>query len=153
MTETKEKLITLLQKINGFAIRMLAILMTFVIVWGVGDVVYMLYQRLKDPPFMLLDISDILATFGALLAVLIAVEIFVNITLYLKEKEINVKFVLATALMAIARKVIIFDYKTLEPSYIYASGVVILSLGISYWLIAVKTEHGIIKFKHEEKET
>ena len=34
-------------------------------------------------PFMLLRIEDILATFGAFLAVLIAIEIYTNITLYL----------------------------------------------------------------------
>ena len=85
--------------------------MIIVIVWGLGDVVYVLYQRLMAPPFLLLSISDILATFGAFLAVLIAIEIFINITLYLRTNVIPVRFVVATALMAISRKVIIFDFK------------------------------------------
>ncbi|MFW5811213.1 MAG: phosphate-starvation-inducible PsiE family protein [Thermodesulfobacteriota bacterium] len=37
--------------------------------------------------------------------------------------------------MAIARKVIIFDFKELDPEYIWASGGVILALGITYWLL------------------
>lgn len=46
-----------------------------------------------------------LATFGAFIAVLIAIEILVNITAYLRNDVIQVKIVIATALMAIARKV------------------------------------------------
>lgn len=45
--------------------------------------------------------SDILATFGAFMAVLIAIEIFINIIIYLREDVIHVKIVMATALMAI----------------------------------------------------
>ena len=61
-----------LHKIIPGAFRVLETLMVLVIVWGIGDVIYVLYQRLITPPFILLSISDILATFGAFLAVLIA---------------------------------------------------------------------------------
>ena len=73
---------------------------------GVGDVIMVLYNRLIAPPVFLLTISDILATFGAFLAVLIAIEIFTNITLYIRNDVLPVKLVVATALMAISRKVI-----------------------------------------------
>ena len=120
------------------AVRVLAVLMVFVILWGVLDVVWMLYNRLADDPVFLLDISDILAVFGALLAVLIAIEFFINITLYLREDVFHVKLVVATALMAVARKVIVFDYNELQPDYILATAAVVLSLGITYWLISKK---------------
>lgn len=120
------------------AVRALAVLMVFVIALGVFDVVWMLYARLAEPPFLLLDINDILAVFGAFLAVLIAIEIFVNITLYLREDVIHVKLVVATALMAVARKVIVFDYKELQPEYILATAAVVLALGITYWLVSMK---------------
>jgi len=45
---------------------------------------------------------------------------------------------MATALMAIARKVIIFDFDKVEPQYVYATGVVILALSLGYWLITQK---------------
>ncbi len=120
------------------AVRVLCILMVAVIVWGIGDVIYVLYQRVTEPPFMLLQIDDILATFGAFLAVLIAIEIFINIKMYLSTNVIPVRLVIATALMAIARKVIIFDYGEISPDYIYATAAVILALGVTYWLITKK---------------
>ena len=74
-------------------------------------------------------------TFGAFMVVLIAVEIFQNIILYLRDDVIHVKIVLATALMAIARKVIILDYDELEPMYIFATGVVLVATGVAYWFV------------------
>jgi uncharacterized membrane protein (DUF373 family) len=110
----------------------------FVIIWGIGDVLWILYEKLTTPPYFLLNINDIFATFGAFLAVLIAIEIFVNITLYLRDDVIHVKMVIATALMAIARKVIVLDYATVDPAYVYATGVTVLALGITYWLVVNK---------------
>jgi uncharacterized membrane protein (DUF373 family) len=117
------------------AVRALAILMTGVIVFGVADVVYVLYQRLMAEPRGLLEISDILATFGAFMAVLIAIEIFVNIISYLREDVIHVRIVLATAMMAIARKVIILDYNETSPQYIYATAAVVAAMAVAYWLV------------------
>lgn len=45
------------------------------------------------------------------------------------------RLVVVTALMAIARKVIVFDYKEISPPYIYATAAVILALGVTYWLL------------------
>jgi uncharacterized membrane protein (DUF373 family) len=116
--------------------------MVLVIIWGIGDVIYVLYIKLISPPIFLLNISDILATFGAFLAVLIAIEIFINITLYLRKDVLPVKLVVATALMAIARKVIIFDFKELTPIYILSTAAVVFALGITYWLIStIKEDH------------
>ena len=116
----------------------MALLMVGVIIIGVFDVMYVIYQKIVSPPFLFLTINDLLATFGAFLAVLIAIEIFINITLYIRSDVIPVKLVVATALMAISRKVIVFDFKQLEPEYIAASSLVVLALGVSYWLVDKK---------------
>jgi len=79
--EHKDPLIQFLHLTIRMAVKVLAILMALVIIWGVGDVIYVLYQRLMTPPLYLINISDIFATFGAFLAVLIGIEIFINITI------------------------------------------------------------------------
>lgn len=135
LNNPKEPLVQFLRRIIHFAVRVLAVLMTLVILWGVGDVCYVLYEKLMAPPFMMLTISDILATFGAFMAVLIAIEIFVNIIIYLRDDVIHVKIVVATALMAIARKVIILDYGKISPDYVWATAGVTLAMSIGYWLV------------------
>jgi len=96
------------------------------------------YRQLIAPPFLLLTINDILATFGAFLAVLIAIEIFLNITIYLRDDVIHVKIVIATALMAIARKVIVLDFDSLSAEYVWATAGVVLAMSIGYWLVVVR---------------
>jgi len=135
-TEHSEPLIAFLNKTIRFSVKILAILMVLVIFWGVGDVVYVMYQNLMEPPVMLLSIADIFKTFAAFLAVLIAIEIYQNIVLYLRTDVIPVKLVIATALMAIARKVIILDFKDLSAAYVFAIATTVLALGITYYLIS-----------------
>ena len=134
-----DPLIHRLSIIIRVAVRVLAVIMAFVIVWGVLDVLWVLYERLTAPPFMLLEITDILATFGAFMAVLIAIEIFINIVMYLKDNVIHVNLVIATALMAIARKVIVLDTEHLEPIQVFGIAAVVLALSIGYWLLHDKT--------------
>ncbi|MCG8550890.1 MAG: phosphate-starvation-inducible PsiE family protein, partial [Desulfobacterales bacterium] len=117
-----------------------------VILWGVVDVCWVLYQELISPPRFLLTISDILATFGAFMAVLIAIEIFVNICIYLREDVIHVQIVMATALMAIARKVIILDFNTTSPEYVWAIGFVVFAMSIGYFLVLKSSQSCISMF-------
>jgi uncharacterized membrane protein (DUF373 family) len=137
-----DKVIGFLNRIIRHVARVVAVIMVLVIVWGVADIVYVLHQRLMQPPFMLLEIKDILATFGAFMAVLIAIEIYHNIILYAqdhRDHRLAVEIVLGTALMAISRKVIVFDFKEVAAEHIYGSAAVILALVIGYYLIAVRS--------------
>ncbi len=134
--DDQQGILIMFHKAIRLAITILAFLMVVVIYLGVADVIYVMYQKLvTTAPYYLMTIPDILATFGAFLAVLIAIEIFLNISLYLRSDVIPVKLVVATALMAISRKVIVFDFKNLQPDYVYASAAVVLALGVTYWLI------------------
>lgn len=137
---TDDPMVLALRRLIRLAVRALAVLMVGVIFWGVADVVYVLYQRLLTPPVGFLQISDILATFGAFMAVLIAIEIFHNIVLYLRSEVIHIKIVLATALMAVARKVIVLDFKEINELFVFGTAAVVLSLGVVYWLVVVRTE-------------
>ena len=136
--DDKDPYIRLLNKVIRWGVKVLALFMVVIILWGIFDVIWILVKKLSEPPFFVLKVSDILLLFGAILVVLIAIEIFFNITLYLREDVIHVRLVVATALMAIARKVIVLDYKELGPHYIYATGAVVLALGITYWLLREK---------------
>lgn len=142
-TALNDPLIKCLHRIIRFAVRVLAILMTFVIVWGTVDVVYVMYIRLSTPPLFLLQVEDILQTFGAFMAVLIAIEIFINIRLYLGTRQLPIELVVATALMAISRKVIILDFDQVSADYVFGISTVVLALGATYWLVAKKAKESL----------
>lgn len=133
-----EKMINISGKLIHYGVRILAVFMTLVILWGVVDVGISIANKMITSPYGLLTITDIIELFGTFLAVLIAIEIFQNITIYLKDEFIHVKIVIATALMAIARKIIVLDFSKTQSEYVYATAAVILALGITYWLVSIK---------------
>ncbi len=130
-----EKLLQLLSRMIRWPVRALAVLMVFVIIMGVVDVGWILYERLVTPPHYILTISDMLATFGAFMAVLIAIEIFINITIYLRDNVIHVKIVIATAMMAIARKVIILDLDTTPAEYLWGIALIVVAMSVAYLVV------------------
>jgi uncharacterized membrane protein (DUF373 family) len=133
--KSDDQVLWILKKIIHYSLKILASLMILVIVSGVVDVGWTLYQRILAPPRFILTMGDILATFGAFMVVLIAIEIFQNIILYLRDDVIHVKIVLATALMAVARKVIILDYDALDSMYVFATGMVLIATAVAYYFV------------------
>ncbi|WP_299315654.1 phosphate-starvation-inducible PsiE family protein [uncultured Halomonas sp.] len=133
--EHEDPLIRRLHLVIRQAIKLLAVLMVLVIIWGVLDVIYVLYTKFVSPPVLLFEVSDIFVIFGAFMVVLIAVEIFINIRLYLGTNILPIRLVVATALMAIARKVIILDIATVTAMEMLAIAAVVLALGVTHWLV------------------
>ena len=85
------------------------------------------------------------------MVVLIAIEIFINIRLYLGSNTLPIKLVIGTALMAIARKVIVLDLENTTAIYIFAIASVVLALGVAYWLVG-KTGRVFIEAKDLQAE-
>jgi uncharacterized membrane protein (DUF373 family) len=133
--EHHDPLIRMLHVVIRFCVKLLALLMVVVILLGVADVCYVMYTRLMAPPVLLLDVGDIFKIFGAFMVVLIAIEIFINIRLYLGSSTLPIKLVIGTALMAIARKVIVLDLDNTTSIYVFAIAAVVLALGVAYWLV------------------
>ncbi len=126
-----------LNRVIHFAVWTLAILMTLVIVLAVAELAWMLAERIFTAPYAFLGINQMLELFGAFLVVLIAIELFVNITLYLREEMVNVRIVLATAFIAIARKIIILDAKDTPPEVMYGVAALVLAISIGYFLVVI----------------
>ena len=99
--EHHDPLIRSLHVVIRICVKFLAVLMVAVIIFGVADVCYVLYSRLSAPPVMLLNISDIFKVFGAFMVVLIAIEIFINIRLYLGSNTLPVKKLAVRSSLAI----------------------------------------------------
>lgn len=73
--------------------------------------------------------------FGFFLSVLIALEILENITGYLRSHVVQVELVIATALTAVGRKIIILDLSSVSGTTLIGLAIAIFALAISYWLV------------------
>ena len=90
---------------------------------------------LISPPFLLLSGDEILALFGSFLLVLITLEFFESIKVYLRENTIPYELVVVIAITAIARKVIVLDLETASDLHLIGLGVVVIALAGAYYLL------------------
>ncbi len=78
----------------------------------------------------------LIAYFGELLNILIALELLQNITAYLKRHAVQIQLVLLTAITAVARKLIVLPGTAeSKPLMVVALGFTVLALAGAYWLM------------------
>ncbi|MCX8064503.1 MAG: phosphate-starvation-inducible PsiE family protein [Candidatus Hydrogenedentes bacterium] len=116
-------------------IRFLAVVVVIVIMFSAVDIIMLILSRMMRSSNYLISLEHIVDILGGFLTVLIAIEIYQNIVLYLKEDVIQVKAVLATAVIAVSRKVIIMDFSTSQPLSVIALSGIVLSVAVAYWLV------------------
>lgn len=113
----------------------LIILLGGVVVFSIAELVWLLYEVLFKTTIYRLDHYELLNIFGFFLLVVIGIELLDTLKAYLRENVIHVEIVILVAVIAIARKVIILDPEFSDGVYMAGMGVIIVSLGIAYYLI------------------
>lgn len=94
----------------------LIIMLALTVFVSVVELGWVLISDLMSPPFLLLEVEEILDLFGMFLLVLIGIELIDTLRAYLNEKEFHLEVVLSVGLIAVARKVILIDVKKAEPT-------------------------------------
>ena len=124
----------LIHWIENFVAKTLSLALSIVILIAIGDLIYVLIQDVAQDPKGFYN-KSLIELFGSFLNILIALELLENITAYLKKHIIQLELVIVTSLIAVARKIIIFDLNKYSDTDLIALGVAIICLAASYWLI------------------
>jgi uncharacterized membrane protein (DUF373 family) len=120
-------------------IRVLVILMAFVLLLSTVELAWVIIKDIITPPILLLEIDELLEIFGLFMLVLIGIELLETIAkTYMAESVDHAQIVMAVAIIAIARKVIIMDVKDLSGLALVGIAAIILALSIGYYLIKKK---------------
>jgi uncharacterized membrane protein (DUF373 family) len=77
---------------------------------------------------------ELLDIFGYVLLILIGIELLDTIKAYLSEHVFHVEVVLEVAMIAVARKVILLDYKEYSALTILGIAALILAIAVGYYL-------------------
>ncbi|MCY4054400.1 MAG: phosphate-starvation-inducible PsiE family protein [Cyanobacteria bacterium MAG CAR3_bin_5] len=129
----------LLGRFQRVLARVLALALVLVIVVATIHLLVHMAQAVYpiDPINGNLMEGQLVPLLGELLTLLIAIEVLENITAYLRQHTIQLELVLATALTALARKVIVFDKADIEDPalLIVALGAAIIFLSAGYWMV------------------
>lgn len=110
-------------------------MMMITIIVSTVELGVIMYTEIMKPPVWLLDIENMLEIFGFYLMVVIGLELLDTIRVYVEDHTIHVEIVLLVALVAVARKVIIIDYKEIDPMMNFSIAALVLALAGGYFLI------------------
>jgi uncharacterized membrane protein (DUF373 family) len=126
------------QGFEHLVVKALKFMMAIVVFLATLELGYILAKDILTPPILLLEIDELLEIFGMFMLVLIGLELFETIQVYHQHRIIRVETVILVAIIAVARKVIILDYKSLSSLTLLEVGVGILCLGLTYLLFKTK---------------
>jgi len=115
--------------------KILSLALIFVIFVSLFDLIIALLSDIGWQNNSIYFNKTLLELFGLFLNILIALELLENITAYLRKHIIQLELVLTTALIAVARKIVIFDPKQYDKDNLISLGFVTLALSASYALI------------------
>jgi len=117
----------------------LLVMMVLVLSLSTLDLAWIIIKDIITPPVFLLDIDELLEIFGLVMLVLIGIELMQTMAkTYLSQSVDYAQIVMAVAIIAIARKVIILDVKDLSGVALLGIAAIILALSIGYYLIKHK---------------
>jgi len=120
----------------------ITIMMGFVLLLAVLELGFILTKDILTPPLFFLEVAELLEIFGLFLLVLIGIELFETMEIYIKENVVHVEVVLTVAVIAIARKVIILDVKKVGSITLLGIAAIVLALCVGYYLIVKATPAG-----------
>lgn len=99
------------------------------------ELAVVLKEELFKPPFMRLNVEEMIQVFGFFLMVLIGLELLETIKAYLVEDRVHAEVVFLVAIVAVSRKVIILDYDETSLELLLGMAALIVALAAGYFLV------------------
>jgi uncharacterized membrane protein (DUF373 family) len=127
---------TILKKYEKFMIQALMVMMAIVLGIATIDLGWLLIKDFIQPPFLLLSVDQLLEIFGLFMLVLIGIELLETIMKsYLTQGQPHYEVVLSVAIIAIARKVIILDFKEIDSLSLIGIASIVIALTVGDFLM------------------
>lgn len=135
LPERDEVFLKFIESMEIIVSKVLTLSMIAVILFAVFDLVVFISEKLFFAPHPLFK-DSLFEIFGLFLNILIALELLENITAYLHKHVFSLELVIITSLIAVARKIIIYDLDKKGGDALVGLALAIFALSISYWIIS-----------------
>lgn len=119
----------------------LVIMLAVVIFFSLLQVAFGLVGTLFFHPETLFDVDDLFSMLSSIFMVLIAMELFETVKMYIQKKGIYVELIIDVAIIALARKIIIFDYSPNNISILYGVAAAMIALGCVRYICKKTSNH------------
>lgn len=115
--------------------RALLVMMAGVVLLATVELAWLLGKDMLSPPLFLLNLDELLELFGQFLLVLIGLELFHTMKIYIVQRVLHLEAVLTVGLIAMARKIIVLEPKQLPEGTLLGIGAITLALALGYYLV------------------
>lgn len=128
---------TLYERFEHIIAIILSVIISIIVILALAQLVRDVYNELILNALNPLDHKVFKTIFGMIMTLLIAMEFKHSILTVLHRNAhiVQARAVVIIALLALARKLIILDFSAVKPEKLVALGLVILVLGIVYYLL------------------
>ena len=129
-------MLNLMKRFEKHIIQVLMVMMALVLALATLDLGWLIIKDLMEQPYFMLSIEQLLDIFGLFMLVLIGVELLETVMkTYMTPGKSHYEVVLAVAIIAISRKVIILDLKEIDPIGLLGIAAIIVALTLGYFLM------------------
>jgi len=128
-------MLPIVRKFESIITRILLVMMAGVVLLATVELGWILVKDAITPPVFLLEIEELLDLFGQFLLVLIGIELLHSMKVYIERREIHLEAVLAVAVIAIARKIVVLDPKEQSEATLLGIAAIMLALTLGYYLV------------------
>ncbi len=135
-----DSFIKLVHGIENVVAKILSCALLSIILLAMFDLIFFLIKDVINEEEIGFFNKTLIELFGLFLNILIALELLENITVYLKKQVVQLELVLITSLIAVARKIIIFDLDKKSSDDLMALGIATLCLSLGYVLVRFARE-------------
>ena len=129
--EQDNRLLKAVHLVERAVVGSLVVMMMLVIALSTIELAWTLARDIVSPPFLVLDVDELLDIFGLFLLVLIGVELLETIKMYVKRGVVHLEVILEVALIAIARKVIVLDVSKYSSATVFGIAALVAALSIA----------------------
>ena len=128
-------MVKFIRHISRFLIWSIIIVMSIILLLAFLDILYVIWEKVITPPILIIDANELMSILSIFLLLLIGLELLETVKTYLKEDVVHVEFIVLVAITAVARKAIVWDFKKYTTEELISLAIIILSLGITYFLV------------------
>ncbi|MBN1158839.1 MAG: phosphate-starvation-inducible PsiE family protein [Bacteroidales bacterium] len=128
-------MLKIIHYLEKFLISSILLVFSIILLLAFIDVSYEIYLDVIAPPLFVVDANNLMELFSLFLIILIGIELLETIKAYLKSSVVHVELVVLVAIIAIARKVIVWDFNKYTYNELIALAVMVIALGITFFLV------------------
>jgi len=128
-------MLSLVKYIERSLIWGILLVMSILLILAFIDVAWEIKQKIIASPMFIIDATGLMDLFSLFLVLLIGLELLETVKAYLKDDIVHVEFIILVAIIAIARKVIVWDFSKYDTQELIGLAIMITALGVTYFLI------------------